>query len=166
MTTIGDRLRELREGAGLTLEQAGKIAGTTKQNTSQIEKGVTKEPGGILLYRWSRHYRVSLEWLITGKGERSIASQTARPDPEIVRQAHKLIAGAYEDGGKEFDIEAEPDLFAEVYERLASGVTSGELINIGRAIEKRQQGVVVDGTEGLERTGSTTKGTRKKRTAA
>lgn len=65
----GERLRALREAAGLTLEEAGKIAGTSKQSTSQIEKGVTKVPGGLFLYRWSKHYNVNLEWLITGKGD-------------------------------------------------------------------------------------------------
>src|SRR5690606_37559939 len=37
--TVGDRLKDLRTAAGLTLEQAGEIAGTTKQSASQIEKG-------------------------------------------------------------------------------------------------------------------------------
>lgn len=66
--SIGDRLRELRMGRGLTLEQAGAIGSTSKQSMSQIEKGVTKEPGGSSLLKWAKYYGVSLEWLITGKG--------------------------------------------------------------------------------------------------
>lgn len=88
----GDRLKALREAAGLTLEEAGKIAGTTKQSASQIEKGVTKVPGGLFLYRWSKHYNVNLEWLITGKGDRHPApSQTARPDPLILANAIRVL---------------------------------------------------------------------------
>lgn len=68
MGTLGDRLRELRETEGLTLEQAGAIAGTTKQSMSQIEKGQTKLPNGIALEAWSRRYGVNLHWLATGKG--------------------------------------------------------------------------------------------------
>ena len=90
--TTGDRLRELREAAGLTLEQAGKIAGTSKQSTSQIEKGVTKVPGGLFLYRWSKHYNVNLEWLITGKGDRRPApSQAQRPDLLILANAMSVL---------------------------------------------------------------------------
>lgn len=88
----GDRLKKLREAEGLTLEQAGKIAGTSKQSTSQIEKGVTKVPGGLFLYRWSKHYNVNLEWLITGKGDRSPAvSQPQRPDPLILANAIRVL---------------------------------------------------------------------------
>lgn len=68
MQTLGDRLRELREAEGLTLEQGGKIAGTTKQSMSQIEKGATQQPGGLALEAWSQHYGVTLHWLTTGHG--------------------------------------------------------------------------------------------------
>lgn len=165
---VGERLRKLREDHGLTLEQAGKIAGTTKQSASQIEKGITKAPGGIFLYRWSRHYGVDLEWLIAGKGEKKPASQLARPDPEIVRATFELLRGSYADQGKVYDIEAEPDLFATVYERLAKLAGKprhAELVSIGRTIQERQQGVADDGKERTERTHQTHPGKGKKRAA-
>lgn len=77
MGTLGDRLRELREAEGLTLEQAGAIAGTTKQSMSQIEKGQTKMPNGVALEAWSRRYGVSLHWLATGKGPKHQDKQAA-----------------------------------------------------------------------------------------
>lgn len=91
MMTVGERLKELREAAGLTLEEAGKIAGTTKQSASQIEKGVTKVPGGLFLYRWSKHYNVDLEWLITGVEPRR-RSQSAGLDLPTLRVALRLLA--------------------------------------------------------------------------
>lgn len=165
---VGDRLKQLREDHDLTLEQAGKIAGTTKQSTSQIEKGVTKAPGGIFLYRWSRHYGVDLEWLITGKGEKRYASQSARLDPEIVRTTHELLRESYQDRGKRYDIEAEPDLFAMTYLTLAARAGKprlADLVGIGQAIQERQQGAEDDGTERLGSTGRDHSRAGKKRTA-
>lgn len=78
--TIGDRLRDLREGAGLTLEQAGAIAGTSKQSMSQIEKGVTAKPNGVALEAWSRYYGVTLHWLTTGKGAKRQSDTVAETD--------------------------------------------------------------------------------------
>ncbi|WP_161556433.1 helix-turn-helix domain-containing protein [Xanthomonas arboricola] len=90
---IGDRLRELRTDAGLTLEQAGAIASTSKQSMSQIEKGVTKEPGGIAIVTWAKHYGVSVEWLITGKGARQAgSSHSARPDFDKIAAAVNLLS--------------------------------------------------------------------------
>ncbi len=90
--SIGERLRELRLAKGLTLEQAGAVAETTKQSMSQIEKGVTKEPGALPLLRWARHYGVSAEWLITGKGNRFDApSQDSRPDFDKIASAVNVL---------------------------------------------------------------------------
>lgn len=69
--TIGQRLRDLRIAEGLNLVEAAEIAGTTKQSLSQIEKGVTKEPGALPVVLWARRYRVNPYWLLTGRGPKS-----------------------------------------------------------------------------------------------
>jgi len=105
----GERLRLLREAAGLTLEEAGKIAGTSKQSVSQIEKGVTKIPGGLFLYRWSKHYNVNLEWLITGKGDRHPApSQPARLDGTKLAESIAALRQVAKRRGWEYDPETHP----------------------------------------------------------
>lgn len=97
---VGDRLRELREAAGLNLPEAAAIAGTSKQSASQIEKGVTKVPGGLFLYRWSQHYGVNLEWLITGRGTaKQSQSQPPRLSPDTIQSAYRLAVGAIEARG-------------------------------------------------------------------
>lgn len=88
--TIGERLRALREEAKLTQDEAGEIAGTTKQSVSQIENGRTKVPGGLFVYRWAKRYGVSLEWLITGEGPRTAGTQL---DPELLVEAETLVLG-------------------------------------------------------------------------
>jgi transcriptional regulator with XRE-family HTH domain len=100
----GERLKQLREAAGLTLEEAGKIAGTSKQNTSQIEKGVTEVPGGLFLYRWARHYNVNLEWLITGKGAKiPPSSHPAGWDTDMLSEALVSLDKAIRKKGLQFD---------------------------------------------------------------
>lgn len=77
------------------------------------------------------------------------ASHVARLDPAILRAAHELLRGAYADAGNVYDIENEPDLFAEVYERLAKIAgepAQADLVSIGRAIGQRQQGDADGGT--------------------
>ncbi len=100
----GERLKGLREAAGLTLEDAGAIAGTSKQSTSQIEKGITKVPGGLFLYRWSKHYNVNLEWLITGKGDRSpLPSHDTGWDLSMLSEALVSLDKAIRKKGLQYD---------------------------------------------------------------
>lgn len=116
MGMIGQRLREARTEAGLTLEQAGIVAGVTKQGISQIERGVTKNPEAATLEPLSRRLGVNLQWLMTGKGPRKVngspetetapqnrerESHSLTIDPDILHEAITLIvfdeqtAGAY-----------------------------------------------------------------------
>lgn len=75
----------------------------------------------------------------------ALPSQPQRLAPETLRATHELLRGSYADQGKVYDLEAEPDLFAIVYERLdrlaGAPPKLAELVSIGRAIEERQKGV-------------------------
>jgi len=151
--SVGKRLQELRDGAGLTLEQAGKIAGTTKQSTSQIEKGVTKVPGGLFLYNWSRHYGVNLEWLITGKGPVRQTSQPARLSKDTIAAAVHLATGAsLKGGGGHFAIETEDDaeFFAlaidEVLDQNIEAVSDSDVERFALKFKSRKE--KVDGKVG------------------
>lgn len=144
--TVGERLRELRESHGLTLEQAGLIAGTTKQSASQIEKGITKAPGGIFLYRWSRHYGVDLEWLITGKGVKQQGSQPARLTAGIIRSAARMAIGAIEAKGlpkatfQPFDDDLSAELLALAIEEAAASriedATDSDVLRFARVANR------------------------------
>jgi len=78
--TIGDRLRELR--GAMTQPEFARIAGTSKQHVSRIEKGLIKEPSPAWLSLWAAHFKVSLEWLSTGRKPKSLA-----PLPDITDEA-------------------------------------------------------------------------------
>lgn len=145
--TVGARLRELREAEGLTLEAAGEIAGTSKQSASQIEKGVTKVPGGLYLYKWSRHYGVGLEWLITGKGSpKQSQSQSARLSSLMMRSAFRLARESIEargDDAHDFDPagdDADAELLAlaleDVLEFGIEDASDGDVLRFARKVNK------------------------------
>ncbi|WP_093280781.1 helix-turn-helix transcriptional regulator [Pseudoxanthomonas sp. CF125] len=119
--TIGERLNQLRLDAGLTLEQAGAIAGTTKQSMSQIEKGKTQVPGGVALEAWSRYYGVSIQWLTTGKGSKKPAdkaSQSVSEDENIMTQAAEYVLGQFEQWGISLRPKEDADLITGVFRIL------------------------------------------------
>lgn len=143
--SIGERLRDLRTARGLTLEQAGAIGGTTKQSMSQIEKGLTKEPGGLALFKWARHYGVSLEWLITGRGaEQGGPSQPARPDFEMMGSAVNVLAHYLELVGDPAEWIHDPELLEIAYmvaEEFGKPVAPENVLDLTKVLSKRIRGL-------------------------
>lgn len=121
--TIGDRLRQLREGADMTQPQMADIVGTSKQYVGRLEKGHNQTPNGIFLEGWARYFGVNLRWLSTGEGPRDAAasqqSHLARPDPAILVQTLDFLEQAFSSLGKQFSMRTEADLFADAYAWLA-----------------------------------------------
>lgn len=138
MTTLGARLRHVRLEAQLSQEEAGRLAGVSKQAISHIENDRTKNPEAATLEPLSRRLGVSLNWLMTGKGSpkpdsgvqgssgvetdnepstrSALASHFLRIDPEILLEA-ETWARIFEanDGGGWPDIrrkEKEADVYA------------------------------------------------------
>lgn len=121
--SIGDRLRQLREGAQITQQQMGDIVRTTKQYVGRLENGHNQTPNGVFLEGWARYFKVNLRWLSTGEGPREPApelrSQPARPDPLIIVQTLDFLEQAFGSLGKEFSLRDDADLFADAYEWIA-----------------------------------------------
>ena len=69
LRALGRRLRELR-GFDLTQEEFAKELGVSQSQLSKYERGVAAPPADIL-FLVKRRFRVSVDWLLTGEGERS-----------------------------------------------------------------------------------------------
>ena len=69
LRALGRRLRELR-GFDLTQEEFAKELGISQSQLSKYERGVAGPPADILFFLKKR-FRVSIDWLLTGEGERS-----------------------------------------------------------------------------------------------
>ena len=71
--TPGERVKEVRSSAGLTLEKFGERIGLKKAGLSQIEtgrNGLTDQVARAI----AREFNVSEEWLKTGEGEMRTAT--------------------------------------------------------------------------------------------
>jgi transcriptional regulator with XRE-family HTH domain len=66
---LGRRLRELR-GFDLTQDEFAKELGISQSQLSKYERGTAAPPADILFFVKKR-FRVSVDWLLTGEGERS-----------------------------------------------------------------------------------------------
>jgi transcriptional regulator with XRE-family HTH domain len=69
LKALGRRLRELR-GFDLTQEEFATQLGTSQSQLSKYERGVAAPPADIL-FLVKRRFGVSIDWLLTGEGDRS-----------------------------------------------------------------------------------------------
>ena len=70
---IGQRLRQKRHDAGLTLGQVGEYEGITAQYLSDLERGKNQPNTWLLLARLARRYETSADFLL-GLDESSAAA--------------------------------------------------------------------------------------------
>ena len=68
MEAIGTRIKEIRKGAGLTLEKFGAKIGITAASLSTIENGKSN-PSGQTVLMICREFNVNEDWLRDGTGE-------------------------------------------------------------------------------------------------
>ena len=66
---LGRRLRELG-GFDLTQQEMAKELGISQSQLSKYERGVAAPPADVLFLVKSR-FQVSIDWLLTGEGNRS-----------------------------------------------------------------------------------------------
>ncbi len=130
MTTLGQRLEQARERAGLKQKEVAEHFGITSQAISQWEAGRTR-PDGQRLAALSRLFRLRLDWLLEGLGpmsDEAEGSPQARGTPVPV--IDRVQAGGWSEvgdpyavgGGEEFlttDLQVSPYTFALVLEGLS-----------------------------------------------
>lgn len=94
MENVGNRIREIRRGEGLTQEEFAAATGYTNVQIHLVESGKVK-PSDKFLHKVSETFEVSQEWLVTGVGDRK-AHRVDKVDerliswlnehPEIIRE--------------------------------------------------------------------------------
>ena len=68
MKDLSERLRWVREKAGLSTKGLDAVAGLTKGHTSAIERRERLDPSMSTLRKLAAALGVSLDWLILGRG--------------------------------------------------------------------------------------------------
>lgn len=88
--TQGERIKDVRNSLGLTLEKFGKKLGVTKTAISRIEKGersLTEQMTKSIC----REFSVDYMWLTTGEGEMFVES-----DDDFFERIDRIMAGENE----------------------------------------------------------------------
>ena len=68
LKALGRRLRELR-GFDFTQQEFAEELGVSQSQLSKYERGFAAPPAEVLLFVKKR-FRVSIDWLLTGEGDR------------------------------------------------------------------------------------------------
>ena len=88
--TLGERIKDVRNSLGLTLEKFGEKLGVTKTAISRIEKGersLTEQMTKSIC----REFSVDYMWLTTGEGEMFVES-----DDDFFERIDRIMAGENE----------------------------------------------------------------------
>ena len=85
--TQGERIKEVRNSLGLTLEKFGDRLGVTKVAISNIEKG-NRNLTEQMTKSICREFGVDYMWLTTGEGEMFIDS-----DDDFIERIDRIMAG-------------------------------------------------------------------------
>ena len=115
METIGTRIKEIRKGAGLTLEKFGAKIGITAASLSTIENGKSN-PSVQTVLMICREFNVNEDWLRDGTGEPFM--QLSRE--ETIAEYVGMITGGHITDIEESIIKFMSETPAEEWETLAS----------------------------------------------
>lgn len=80
MQEIGGRIRKARELAGLTQADLGRQIGVQAAAVSKYEKG-DADPGTVTLAKIAEIGGVTVDWLVTGKGD--LYAEPRATDPQL-----------------------------------------------------------------------------------
>jgi transcriptional regulator with XRE-family HTH domain len=112
MASIGDRLRQQRERAGLSLGQVGTYEGLTPQYLSGLERGRNNPPTWDLLTRLARRYGCTSDYLL-GLAEHPNGHAPELPMPSYGREMLEIMADLSEGRRRELVTHAQVMLDAE-----------------------------------------------------
>ena len=83
---LGERIRLVRQGAGMGQNEFAQSLGITQSSVSKYESG-KREPGALLLAGIERVFQIDIKWLITGEGQDAGSDKPSGPlEPGTVGQ--------------------------------------------------------------------------------
>lgn len=129
MRTLGQRLREERQAAGLSMQALADAAGVTKQAIAQIERGNTSRPEARTLEPIARKLGLRLRWLLDETGTKRSsdpeepASQAVGIDIPKLSSAIETIEAAEAKARMRLSPIKRAKLIALVYTELSGAVT-------------------------------------------
>lgn len=90
MPTIGERMRELREGAGMTQIDVAELCGSNQATIAKMEIGKTRPSVDVLIW-WADYFDVSLDYICCRTDKRQGATYEARPKAKVDHEMKRFI---------------------------------------------------------------------------
>lgn len=91
LTTIGSRIKYLREQQGMTQPALAAVVGISQPSMSNIESGNTVSPSAIHLMAIAAALNANPHWIVYGEGEQSMPSDA--DESEMLKAFRELDAG-------------------------------------------------------------------------
>ncbi|WP_251447546.1 helix-turn-helix domain-containing protein [Vermiculatibacterium agrestimuris] len=90
MPTIGERMRELREAAGMTQTDVAKLCKSNQATIAKVENGKA-QPSVKLLIWWADYFDVSLDYICCRTDKPQGATYKARPQAKVNNDMKRFI---------------------------------------------------------------------------
>jgi len=116
---IGTRLREIRKQMGFTQQDFSNVLRTSSGFISEVESA-KKQPGVDLLLSLKRNWNISIDWLLTGRGNMFDGNtpQKTTEDKERNAQIQQLAAEKQRLLEENLQLKAQVDVLKELIVKL------------------------------------------------
>jgi transcriptional regulator with XRE-family HTH domain len=84
MSSPGKRLRDLRKERKLTQTQVEEATGVPQSTQSELERGESNAPSGLVLTKLSTFYEVEPVWIVTGQGPKHAVASKGDKETELL----------------------------------------------------------------------------------
>lgn len=128
--TIGERVTQAREAAGLTIAELARRVGISRSAIGQIEAGTTKSPTAGNLQKIADKTGVRFKWLLDGKGSMKESPKVDAAVNQVETTAAIQSPSVTVRDGVMTEEEAK---LLDVYNRL-SAAARGRLMNKAKAL--------------------------------
>lgn len=90
MAKINERMRELREAAGMTQTQVAKLCGSNQTTIAKMEGGQTRPSVDVLIW-WANYFDVSLDYICCRTDKPQGETYEARPRVKVDNDMKRFI---------------------------------------------------------------------------
>lgn len=108
MENLAQRLKRLRKAADLTQPELSKESGAPSSTIAEIETGTTLKPTFETLQKLAKYFKVTEDWLLTGRGVKHSVSSMKDEESELL-----LLFRDLSDPGKNYLLSRVRDLHAD-----------------------------------------------------
>jgi transcriptional regulator with XRE-family HTH domain len=117
MSSLGKRIRKIREERGLNQEAFSKELGISRASLAKLELGEQNNPGAQLITRIVE-LGYNANWLLTGKGSTYFNETDIGYDRELLIKAFSILEKCLSDSNRQIEAAKKGKIAVKFYEHL------------------------------------------------